>query len=197
MKPGILTLITGVALFFLGACAIPLLVVLPLIFEKSTAVHFKAPGTIEVPVEGPGRYYLWNDFQTVYKGKSYDRSKSIPDGMEIRIWNANGDLLEFVSDSSISSCGDAGGSNSIGYVTIKSPGKVKIEIAGGNEERIFSFARSRFLKIFSRVAGGFLLSMLGVLGGLGMITWGIVKLVTTNKRVKEPAAPNGGPPPVS
>ena len=192
MKPGILTLITGVALFVLGAFIFPVLVVLPLILGKSSAVQFKVPGIIEVPVEVPGRYYLWNDFEIVYKGKSYDRSKSIPDGMEIRIWNTNGDLLEFVSDSSISSSGDAGGSNSIGYVTVQSPGKVRIEIVGGNEERIFSFSRSRFLAIFSRIAGGLSLSMLVGLGGIGMIVWGIVKLVRTSKKGGE----LGAPPPV-
>ena len=192
MKPGVLTLITGIVCFAVGAIAIPLIIILPLVFENSNDLQFKVPGTIEVPVGKPGRYYLWNNYQTIYKGTSYNRPQGIPDGMEIRIRNENGKLLEFVSDTSMSSTCGASASNSVGYVKVDGPGKLKIEITGGNEDRIFSFARSRLLTMIVRIAGGLLLSMVIGFGGLGMIIWGIVKLVRANKKSEGLAAPNCG-----
>lgn len=149
--------------------------VLPLILGKSNEVRFKAPGSVEAVVQVPGRYYIWNDYQTMFEGKSYQRSKSLPDGTQIQIRNPQGGLLPFVGDTSISSSRGSSAENSVGYVEIVSPGKVKIEITGGNEERIFSFSQSRILKIFGLVAAGLILSMIVGLLGIGIIVWGIIK----------------------
>ncbi|HRQ90897.1 MAG TPA: hypothetical protein PLA50_19055, partial [Bacteroidia bacterium] len=62
MKPGLKTLITGIALFILGGFVIPFLLILPLFLNESTNTQFLVPGSKEVTVEKPGRYYLWNDF---------------------------------------------------------------------------------------------------------------------------------------
>jgi hypothetical protein len=96
------------------------------------------PGSVAASVEKPGRYYLWNDFRTVYEGRSYNRSEGIPDGIEIRVHDAEGQSLEFVGDKSISSSSGSSSRNSIGYVQVGSPGQLKIEVSGGNEDRIFS-----------------------------------------------------------
>lgn len=182
MKPGIKTIIAGVVLFIFGAFLVPLLIILPIILEKSKAVQFKVPGTQEVKIEKPGRYYLWNDFQTVYDGKSYNRSKSIPDGMEIKIQDSAGTLLDFVSDTSISSSDNGSSKNSIGYVEVENIGQIKVDVSGGDEERIFSFGRSGLLKMFVLILGGVGLSILVSMGGVGIGIWGIVKLVKSNKK---------------
>lgn len=187
-------------LFILGALVIPVLMVpfvLPLLFGASNAVQFKIPGTIQATVEKPGRYYVWNDFRTVYEGKSYDRSEGIPDGVEIRVHNSKGELLKFVSNTSISSSAGSSSKNSIGYVEVESPGKVGIEVSGGNEERIFSFGESGLLKMFGLIIGGFGLSMLVGISGFGIIIWGIVKLVRGNKKGEQNARGNAAPPHVS
>jgi hypothetical protein len=169
-------------LFILEAVVIPLLFVLPLLLGSSHEVQFRIPGTIQTTVEKPGRYYLWNDFRTVYEGKSYDRSERIPDGIEIRIHNSKGELLEFVGNTSISTSAGSSSKNSIGYVEVESPGKVSIEITGGNEERIFSFAESGLLKMLGLILGGFGLSLLVGISGFGIIIWGIVKLARANRK---------------
>jgi len=48
------------------------------VLQHGHEVQSKVPGTQEVIIEKPGRYYLWNDFRTVYAGKSYDQSEHIP-----------------------------------------------------------------------------------------------------------------------
>jgi hypothetical protein len=186
MKSGIGTLITGVVLL-LGAFVIPLLLVLHLVLGGSNAVQFKIPGAIEAAVKEPGRYYLWNDFQTMYAGKNYNRPEGIPDGIEIAIHDSNGELLTFVGDASISSSAGGTSKKSIGYVEVQSPGKVRIEVAGGNEERVFSFSQFGLMKMFRFILGGFGLSVLVGVAGLGVTIWGIVKLVRANKKGPGPA----------
>ena len=193
MRTGIKTIITGAALFILGGFVIPLLIVLSVFLGKSNEVQFKVPVSTQATIEKPGRYYLWNDFRTVYDGKSYNRSESIPDGMKIQIHNSRGDLLKFVSDTSMSSSVGTSSKNSIGYIEVESSGKVSIEVLGGNEDRIFSFSESGLLKMIGLFLGGFGLSMLVAFSGIGTIIWGIVKLVR-EKRKGENAGGNAAPP---
>jgi hypothetical protein len=193
MKPGIKTIIAGGVMFLVGAFVVPLLFILPLILEHEQAAQFKAPGSIEVAVKKPGRYYLWNDYQAVYNGKSYNRSESIPDGLEIRIRDADGHELQIVSDGSISTSGGSSAKKSIGYVGVEHPGKVTVQVTGGSEDRIFSFSQSGLLRIFGLILGGFGLSVIVAVGGIGLVIWGSVKLVRANRKGEPNAAPNGGP----
>lgn len=192
MKPGIKMIITGCAMFFIGAFVVPVLFLLPVIFGSQHEAQFKAPGRIEVEVKEPGRYYLWNDFRTVYNGKSYSRAENIPDGLEIQIRDAEGHQLQFVSDASISSSNGGSAKKSIGYVDVEHPVKVTAQVSGG-EGGIFSFSQSGLLKIFGLIVIGFCLSMVVALTGFGLVVSGIVKLVRANRRVEPGASPNGGP----
>lgn len=197
MKPGIKKIITGGVTFVVGAFVIPLLFVLPLIFHHEQQSQFKIPGNTEVAVTKPGRYYLWNDFRTVYDGKSYDRPENIPDGLDIQIRDSDGHQLQFVSDSSISSTSSASAKKSIGYVEVEHPGKVTIEVKGGSENRIFSFSQSGLLIMFGLIFGAAGLGMIVSLAGLGLIIWGIVTLVRSSRRGEPTNAPNAVPPPLS
>jgi len=183
MKKGIKTIITGSVLFILGTFVIPFLCVIPLFPDGSKDVQFKVPGTIQAVIDKPGRYYLWNDYRTIYKGKSYNRSESIPDGLEIKIKDSNGKLLDFVCNSYNSTYSGDNARKSIGYVETKNVGKVDIEVSGGNEERIFSFSSSsNLLKIIVLFFGSFAIAALFALAGVGITIWGIVKLVNANKK---------------
>lgn len=176
MKRGIKTIITGV-IFLVVALVAPFLFLIPIFLEHQNENQFKVPGAIEVVVDKPGRYYLWNDFRTVYHGQSFNRSERIPDGLNIQIGDAQGHPFNFVSDTSISSTNGSSAKNSIGYVEIEHPGKVTVQVSGNFEERIFSFSKSGLLKMFLFIIGGVAASILAGLTGLGLIIWGIVKLV--------------------
>src|SRR4051812_40783383 len=140
MKRGIKTLITGV-IFLAAAVGAPFLFLFPLLLQHQNENQFKVPGSIQVMVEKPGRYYLWNDFRTVYNGQSFNRSEQVPDGLNIRIDDSDGRALNFVSSPSITSTSNGSAKNSIGYVEIEHPGKVTVQVSGGAEERIFSFSK--------------------------------------------------------
>ena len=185
MKTGIKTIITGAVLFIVGAFVIPLAVVLPIVIglSNSDEKQFIIPGDTQTTIEKPGRYYLWNDHQTIFKGKSYNRSESIPDGIEIKITNVEtGKLFDFVSDASMSSTSGNSSKNTIGYIEVSSPCTVDIKITGGEEERVFSLSESNLLKMIGIILGGSVLAIILGFAGFGIAVWGIVKLVRSNKK---------------
>lgn len=175
MKPGIGALISGV-LLFVAAFIVPAFFVLPIIFGKSDEVQFKAPGKIEFTAREAARYYLWNDYRTVYQGKSYDRPKNIPDGVHITVRDASGDL-RFVSDGSTSVSGGGNDAVSIGYVDVEKAGKLTIEVSGDEDDLILSFGESRLKTIIGYVIAGLATAMLVGLVGLALMITGIIKLV--------------------
>lgn len=192
MKAGVTTIVVGI-IFIFGAFAAPAAIVLPLILPRllgdASEEQFKVPGRVEVMAEEPGRYYLWNDYQTVFRGKTYNRSKSVPDGMEIRITHAKtGEPFDFVSDTSISSSSGANSKNTIGYVEVKEPCRVAIEVSGGEEERVFSFSPFRLWRMLKLILGGFALSFVLGVAGVGVTIWGIVKVARAGK-TDEPVVP--------
>jgi len=189
MKPGLKTLIAGITLFILGGFVIPFLLILPLFLNKSANSQFLIPGSKEVTVEKPGRYYLWNDFRTVYDGKSFSRSESIPDGLVIAVTDDSGKTLAFTSDSSTSSSVGGSSKNSIGFIEVSSPGKLIVSVSGDAEERVFSFSQSIFPKLFLTILGGGTASLLMAFIGFGIGIWGVIKLVR-NKSGEQGVAPN-------
>ncbi len=177
MRIGIRTLIAGVVIFVVGAFVVPAAVILPVFLSEGDDRQFLVPGTEVVEVEKTGRYYLWNDFQTFFDGKSYNRSENIPDGVEVRITGVDGEELGFSSDTSISSSSGSSSRNSIGFVEVTRPMRVTVSVLGDFEERVFSFSEDGVLKMLGLVFAGFAASMLLALTGVGVVVWGIVKLV--------------------
>ena len=189
MKPGLKTLITGIMLFILGGFVIPFLLIFPLFFNDSSNEQFLIPGSKEVTVEKPGRYYLWNDFQTVYDGSSFSHSENIPGGLKIAVTDDAGKTLVFTSDTSTSSSSGRSSKNSIGYVEVNNPGKLRVSVSGDSEDRVFSFSQSIFPKTFFVIMGGGFASLLMAFIGFGIGIWGVIKLVRY-KTGEQGSAPN-------
>lgn len=182
MKPGIKSIIAGVGLFSLGVVVLPLAIVLPIILTlNGHMMEFKVPGNFETNVVQAGRYYLYNDYQTIYQGKTYDNSTNLPGGIEIKILDSQGQALPFTGDTSFSVGGSGTERKSIGYVEVQSPGKVRIEVSGGDEERIFSFGQENFLRFFGLMFGALGLCSIIAFGGIGLAVWGIIRLTRSNK----------------
>jgi hypothetical protein len=176
MKRGLGTIITGVVLFVAGAFVVPAAIVIPLILNQTKAKQFLVPGSVEISAETPGRYYLWNDFRTVFNGRTYQSPEELPGGLEITITDGGGSRLTFVSDGSTSSSNGSSSKRSIGYVEVTTPGNLTVAVSGNTDQRVFSFARSEILKILGLVLGGMGASGLTALGGIILAIFGIVRL---------------------
>ena len=186
MKKGIKLIILGIGIFILGAIVVPTAIVLSVVFADTHVEKFLVPGTTRDQIEQPGLYYLWNNYETVFKGTTYNRSESIPDGFKIRIKNTDTcERLDFVSYTSMSSSTGNSSKNTIGYVEVKKPCTLQIEVTGGTEQQVFSFSQSDFLKIMGLFLGGFVVTMVLALTGIGIVVWGIVRLVRANAESKQ------------
>jgi hypothetical protein len=189
MKRGSGTIITGVVLFVAGAFLIPAAILVPIALNQPKAQQFLAPGSIEVTAENPGRYYLWNDYQTIFNGRTYNSPEDLPAGLEITIMDDRGERLTFISDGSTSSRGGSTSQKSIGYVEVAGPRGLTVVVSGEADPRVFSFARSNTMKIVGLVLGGMGASVLITLAGIILSIIGIVRLSTTNgpSRAQAPA----------
>lgn len=194
MKPGVKTIVAGAVFLLIAAAVIPLSVAIAIFHNNGHDGQFEVPGTNEISILKPGRYYLWNDFQTIYNGKSYSRSEGIPDGVEIRVHEKNGGPLQFTSDARISEKEGTESRNSIGYVNVGQPGTLMIEVSGNNEKRIFSFSQSKFLQTFLVILISLGFAFLAGIAGVIFVCWGIRKLTRAEKTVSNRPITLGGLP---
>lgn len=176
MKTGLKPLILGLILIAIGVFVVPLALLLPLVLADSDELTFLAPSAVEYSAQEPGRYYLWNTYQTVFDGKSYRRSIELPDGIEIQVQDAHGQELDFITDTSISSRSGSQEKQSIGYVEVLKPTELSLMIAGEVDARVFSFGRSKWVQMLALIFGGAAASALIALAGVSFVVIGIVKL---------------------
>jgi len=177
MKRGVKTLVAGCLLAIVGCAVIPIGLALSFLVYNDHADQFVVPGTTQIQADQPGRYYLWNDYQTVYQGTSYNESETIPGGMNISVTDDQGKQLAFISDTTISTTRGSSASNSIGYVEVKQPGKLDVSVSGNLNRRVFSMSQFSFFKVFGLIAGGACISILLFVGGAGIGVWGLIKLL--------------------
>lgn len=180
MKRGSATIITGVVLFVAGAFVIPAAILVPIALNQPKAQQFLAPGSMEMTAEKPGRYYLWNDYQTIFDGRTYHSPEDLPAGLEITIMDDHGERLTFISDGSTSRGGGSSSKRSIGYVEVTGTRHLTVVVSGTADPRVFSFARSDTMKIVGLVLCGMGGSVLLALAGIILSIIGIVRLSTTN-----------------
>lgn len=177
MKRGLKTLIVGIVLILLGSIVIPIALIAPLVMSDQSAKQFIVPGTAQFQADEPGRYYLWNDYQTVYQGTSYNESETIPSGLTFSITDSQGTPLSFISDTSISTTAGSSASNTIGYVETSQPDRLDINVSGSTSNRVFSFSQFSLGKLFGLIFGSACLCFVLVCAGVGIGIWGLVKLL--------------------
>lgn len=184
MKKGMKLLIVGAIFGLLGIVVIPSVMVFSFLLNQPEHHQFKVPGETTVKVEEPGRYYLWDDFETIYENQSYVRRPGIADGLIIYFKDEKGRYLDFERDVSMSSESLGEHRKSIGYVHVEEPGEITIQIKGNMEERIFSISRSWFLRFFLTMMLGVTSSVIVGIIGIVMCIVGVVRLATEPQRVK-------------
>lgn len=172
-------------MFLLGGFVIPSLLILPFFLraiDQSTDNQFLIPGSKEITIEKPGRYYLWNDYRTIFEGKSFNQSEGIPDGLEIAVTSKTGKNLTFSSAGITTLHGKGTDKCSIGYIEVNEPCELIVSVTGDSEERVFSFAQSifpgKFVMFFSATAASLLIGIIG----FGIVVWGIIKIVISRKK---------------
>ena len=182
MKKPVKLLIYGIVLFILGAFVLPLFLTASIFIPMLTAdpnIQFLIPGDVEINVEEAGKYYLWNEYETVYEGETYSKPKNLPDNLKISMQKEDGTLqLNFVGDRSISISSGSSARHSIGYFEIAEAGDYILNVQGETDPRVFSFGISRlsfFRIVLTFLIGGTACLVFGI-GGFALGVVGIVKM---------------------
>lgn len=142
MKRGIKKITFGCGIIVL-ACTVLIIVMISVInrmyhIEKT----FKIPGKIKILVTKPGKYYLWNDFRTIFEAKTYAQDRMLPHGMSFSLTAEKSKTsVPFIKDRSMDTIGDDEAKSSIGYFEIAIPGEYELSITGNTVPRIFSWGR--------------------------------------------------------
>ena len=142
--------------------------------------QFPASGNIEVSTLDHDRYYLWDNYVTMFKGERLRHSSKFPDDVEISVKDGLGQELEFTPDTSHSWSIGNHSKRSIGYVEAIPGSDLTIQITGGDGQRVLSFAKADMKRDLWRKLGGFIIAV--IVGGVGVIfgIWGIFVRILKN-----------------
>jgi hypothetical protein len=192
MKKGEGLIISGGVLFALGAFILP---VIASIYMVSSAIKnkefsiqapaFKSSSSTEIRADEPGRYYLWNNYQTIHNGHSYNLSENLPNGIEFKFTDKDsGKPFVFKSYTGMTSSGTGSSKRTVGYINVTNACTVVIDISGGGEERIFSFYRSIFS--LTGILSYVLITVIALAISIILIITGII---ISSKKPKPPPLP--------
>lgn len=135
--------------------------------SDSETNQFLVPGSMEVEIEEPGKYYLWHDHVTLFNGTSFSVPKDIPDGVEIEIRGADGEALAMKRGISTSVSLGNRSKVSIGYIDVDKAGWISVSVSGDFDDRVFSLSESSFGIFFVAIFGG--VAIVGVAGTIGLV----------------------------
>jgi len=185
----------GVALA--GALATGALIVWYVLTLEQGA-QFLVPGRHTARLDRPGKYLVWNDYQTVFQGRSYDESEKLPPGVRISVLDKAGgqSLAVTASHGATSSMGNTS-SVAVSQFEIVQPGSYEIVVEGDFPQRVFSVSRDFIWGLLGVIFGAFAL----IFGGFGVATgiaaWAFIKREEGQPMAQRASLPSAATPGVA
>jgi len=148
--------------------------------------QFIGPGRHIATFDKPGSYMVWNDYRTVFNGRNYDESETLPSGVRVTVLEADGGKALAVSPSlnSSSSLGSTS-RKSVAKFDVTRPGRYEIIIEGDFPARVFSASKDFLLGLFAVIFGAITLMFAGFGVAIGIVCWVFIK----REEAREAAAP--------
>jgi len=136
------------------------------------AQQFLAPGKHVFDVERPGKHLVWNDYRTIFRGRTYDLPEELPDGLLIRVTETpSGKPLEVSSSRGASSKTAEAERVSIASFEAAVPGRYEIVVEGGFEPRVFSVGPNILPQLFMTIGGVIGAVLLGITAAVALCVW--------------------------
>ena len=135
-------------------------------------VQFLGPGRHTAAFDKPGTYMVWNDYRTVFGGRSYDESEKLPSGVQVKVVEVDSGKALAVSASynASSSLGETA-RNSVAKFEIVRPGRYEIIVEGDFPQRVFSASKAFLFGLFSVIFGAIGLLFAGFGLAIGIVCW--------------------------
>jgi uncharacterized membrane protein len=175
---------------FLAAAAL----IASLIFHYDEGVQFLAPGSKTFDL-AKGRYVVWNDHVTVFEGRSYDSSRTLPDGTRITVTDASGATVTLRRTSG--STFRVGGTERVSVLEfeVTQPGRYEVTVRGDFPLRVFSVGPNLVWLLLGSIFGAIGLVLLGTGVGVAIAAWAFIRREQAREAAvggvaKAPAAAN-------
>ncbi len=156
--------------------------------------QFIGPGRHTVTFDKPGSYRVWNDYRTVFEGRSYDESEKLPSAARVTVLEAEGGTALAVSPSlNVSSSLGNSSRNSVAKFEVTRPGRYEIIIEGDFPQRVFSASRGFLFGLFAVIFGAIGLLFAGFSVAIGLLCWVFIKREAARDAVARAQTPAGVP----
>jgi uncharacterized membrane protein len=154
--------------------------------------QFIGPGRHIATFEKPGSYMVWNDYRTLFNGRNYDESETLPSGARVTVLEVDGGRALAVSPSlnSSSSLGSTS-RKSVAKFEITRPGRYEIIIEGDFPARVFSASKDFLLGLFAVIFGAIALLFAGFGAAIGIVCWVFIKREEARDAAARAHAPAG------
>jgi len=134
--------------------------------------QFLVPGRHAFTVETPGEYRVWNDYRTVFQGRTYDGPRELPDGARITVTEAaGGRALAVTSGGSATSSMPDAERVAIASFEPAAPGRYEIVVEGDFKPRVFSVAPDFFPRLFFSIIAAVCAVLFGITAALCLAFW--------------------------
>ena len=145
---------------------------LVLTWEEGT--QFLAPGRQALTLN-PGEHVVWNDHVTVFEGRSYRSSKSLPDGVQVTVTGSGGASVVLRRASGATYKGFNTERVAVMKFDIARPGRYEIAIQGDFQPRVFSVGPDHTGALLWTIFGAIALLFLGFGAGIGVAAWAFIR----------------------
>lgn len=158
----------------------PTWLIIRLVSGFSSGHQFLVPGTHTFNFKSPGKYIIWNDFQTFFNGRSYSSSPSLPDGLTITvIQRASQNQIPTKPTGSSSESSGSHKRHSICSFLAEKPGEYTIEVKNVPSQRVFMVRKAQVKDV---------LHSFFVFGTVSMVGWAVGLLIIIIVAIKRSRA---------
>ena len=141
-----------------------------LVLTWEEGAQFVAPGRQTLTLDS-GEHVVWNDFITVFEGRSYQSSKALPDGVQITVTDGGGASVVLRRASGATYKGFNTERVSVMKFDIARPGRYQIAVRGDFQPRVFSVGPDHTGALLWTILGSIALVFLGLGTGIGIAAW--------------------------
>jgi len=148
--------------------------IVSLVLKYDEGTQFVAPGRKALDL-GTGRHVVWNDYVTVFEGRTYDSSKNLPEGAQITVTDGSGAsvALRRTSGSTFKSSGTE--RVSVLEFEVTQPGRYEVAVRGDFPPRVFSVGPDLVWIMLCSIVGAIGLVFLGSGAGIGVAAWAFIR----------------------
>lgn len=159
------------ALAFASTAAIAAIIAW-LVFAPNERQQFLAPGRHAMQLAGPASYLIWNDYITVFEGRSYADTDALPAGVRLSIVEkASGRSLATQPNTHMTVSDDSTKRRSFAQFRTEQPGNYEIIVEGDFPPRVLSASRDYLFAALWGTVGIVALAVFGFGAAMAIFAW--------------------------